>query len=344
MMLELTFLSRRRNPPEIHTLAKNYIDLLYEEENNSRPLLIDDRQIRYLSVEYWQDAEPFGPEIWIRASPLASFAREVRLAAELRRSPDPPASLNAECEYWREHLQELESSLQSGITHSTDPFMLLFLRGQLQSTSLLRTERLLHSSILDLFRTPGRGGALEPDQSKQPPGGILTSPDISLELAKLPRVSGESDIFRREVCAALRKLTSSNAEVFPLRAKLGIVLIVTPPRMHNGDPGIDLDNLARRVVPLLHEILQPPGRRSLPDPSEVTEHLRPYLEAQSKPGRHLPKYHITRYEVIVLPRQSHDDPSGSVRLSLCDGQGGQTFASFVRSIVHEWEDASEDDL
>ena len=105
---------------------------------------------------------------------------------------------------------------------------------------------------------------------------------------------------------------------------------------------VDLDNLARKVIPHVHDVLEPPSMWRVARPIDQTDtRLVEFFDKQARIAKRLPKHQVTRYEVIDIPRTSSDPPEGSVRLVLCDGVQGRTFAEFIDSAIKEWD---EDDF
>ncbi|WP_437481602.1 hypothetical protein WME75_38400 [Sorangium sp. So ce1014] len=351
MMLELDLDATADNPPEIHTVAKNYIDLAYRASTGCGKLLIDDRQVRYLSVRYSLKMVT-APSIFVRATRMSAFREDIRLARNIRRESDRSSwreddrmDENLEdLRHWERDREHIVSRYGEQTFHAHRRFQLT----RVQQGRLAGTERLLHSILLDLL-----SGALSLPVEELEFGGVrlapvdlsdiqkqfLFSPSISLDLAPLPQRRGEGANFKRAVEAALAQLRATNPRLFPLFTELAVAILLVPPLVPLSDGAIDLDNLARKIVPRVHTVLEPPSRKHIPDPNTIRDaRLRTFFQEQAQIAKRLPKHHITRYEVIELPRTSSDPPAGSVRLVLCDGSEGRAFADFVSDTIDKWDD------
>lgn len=360
VVLELDLFASARNPPEIHTVAKNYLDLTYRAPVGQGRLIKDDRQVRYLAVRYFADGAFDGPSVFLRATRMTCFREDVKLARGVRlddshrwldddhRWSDDDPDLDGMLEELRDWEQNRE---RFGATYGKDAFELhrRHTVSRLQQRWLSDSERLLHSILLDLV-----SGALKTDLAEITLRGVrlpvinleavqrrlLFTPGISLELGLLPRRSGEGAAFRTAITNALSQLRASSPRLFPLLTQLAVIILFVPPKTDGNDLGIDLDNLARKIIPQIHSILEPPGRHPIPDPSAIEDpQLRAYFEAEAIRARRLPKHQVTRYEVIEVPRTATDPASGCVRLALCDGARGRTFSEFVNNTIEKWEDS-----
>jgi hypothetical protein len=193
------------------------------------------------------------------------------------------------------------------------------LLANVQRQWLSGTQRLLHSLLLDLV---GRQGH-EPPADVELMGvrvpaidftdvqkDFVFAADVSLELAQLPQQTGEGALFDEAIDRALLELRASRPRRFPLVTELAVAILLVPPLASKADDlGIDLDNLARKIVPRVHSILEPLQGRHLPDPTKFADpKIRAYLEQRVAAARRLPKHHLTRYEVIALPRNCQRPP------------------------------------
>src|SRR5882724_4836487 len=72
LLLQMEFFNQSKTPPAIHTLPKNYLDLLGKPRRDARIgrtalLYDDDRQVKALIVRYHLEPVFGTPQIWIRA-------------------------------------------------------------------------------------------------------------------------------------------------------------------------------------------------------------------------------------------------------------------------------------
>jgi len=129
--------------------------------------------------------------------------------------------------------------------------------------------------------------------------------------------------------------------LYPLLTPCGVTILYLPPLNASK---IDLDNLIREsIIPAVHEILQPPGTQRdfllQINPADVDPHLAEMLE-RYKRG---PKFHITGYQVFVLPRTAEDPENGNVRLILHSGDVWETTWQVLDSALTKWEDSDPED-
>jgi len=347
--LELDFRATADNPPEIHTVAKNYIDLAYRAPVGGGRLMKDDRQIRYLAVSYTLKMTAW-PSIFVRAARMSGFHEDVRLAREIHADRDVDARREDSLDESLDALQRWEAERESLVSNYGQATFAAHHRLhviRIQQAWLSGTERLLHSLLLDALSQPNMppspamvlGGRHWPaldinDLYKR----FLFSPTISLSLAPLPQKEGQGEEFKKAVKDALTKIRAAHPRLFPLYSELAVTILLVPPARaathHNATA--DLDNLARKVMPHIHGILEPPTTQDFSYLENVRDsQLRAYFEQRAKIARRLPRYHVTRYEVVQLPRTTNDPPEGSVRLVLCDGAVGSTFGQFVRNTIEK---------
>ncbi len=82
----------------------------------------------------------------------------------------------------------------------------------------------------------------------------LGSPFV-LDLHHSPHRSGDSEAFDRVLRKALSDYKEKRPHLFPLSLQLCVTILMVPPEKG----GKDLDNLARLILPALHEIWAPPS-------------------------------------------------------------------------------------
>ncbi|HHU20693.1 MAG TPA: RusA family crossover junction endodeoxyribonuclease [Bacilli bacterium] len=88
VILEIQFYSAASNPPHIHTLAKNYLDLLSEpidKINIKRKNLLyqDDRQVKTLIVNHHIEEPHENPKITIKIARLSNFIKDLKLIRQI---------------------------------------------------------------------------------------------------------------------------------------------------------------------------------------------------------------------------------------------------------------------
>lgn len=346
VILDLSFNPTQNNPPHIHTLAKNYIDLLCKPvsptvSKRGAIVMLDDRQVSFLSVSFSTFHGP-GAKIVVEVRAGRHFAADLRLLAALRQGEfgaDPsrdrdgiwPTEAEDDDRWARiEQVQELQERREHFLKSYGEETYEATLRMNIAAAqrSILRSNtHLVHTLLIDSFR-PDEG-----DFAAEYSNEFLKSPHLSLDLKHLP-VEGGSTLFKSEVSAALAAFKKKYPLFERLETPTSVTILLTPPEVGKD---IDLDNLARTyVVPAVHEMLAPPltsASRLLESGSpEWKERLKAMFENQTG----IPKASITHYQVARLARRDKDPKQGSVRLVLCDGTGVRSFPQAVEDAIDRW--------
>jgi len=93
----------------------------------------------------------------------------------------------------------------------------------------------------------------------------------------------------------------------PLKVPLGVIALYVPPKTQS----IDLDNLARYIIPFVNETIQPPVG---------------FVNNTNS---------ITRYQFIELPRFDGDSDTGYVRL-IFDSPFSRSVWDKVDKVIDKW--------
>jgi len=83
---------------------------------------------------------------------------------------------------------------------------------------------------------------------------MMISPPLALDLRHTPIKNGQTKIFKSNVKTVLKNFTKQLPILSPLKAPLGLIVLYVPPKTQS----IDLDNLARYIIPFVNETIQPP--------------------------------------------------------------------------------------
>jgi hypothetical protein len=360
LVVKMDFCVGRKNPPAIHTLAKNYLDLLMEPLPRSgiarkELLYTDDRLIRVLIVNYDFSDQTFAPGISLAVDRLANLVADVELLQRIQHGEfkdddnvlgsqrlDPFDSDDDDDDNSFERLHDLEQdrthiiAMLGGKAYRAMMDMALYdaqrayLRAATVRPSGLFT---LFSSILQKDRY-GQFSELMGSILKQQRSLVVSSP-FTIDLRHTPLENGERSAFKENVRGVLADFKQRYPILFPLRVPISITVLYVPPKVQS----IDLDNLARYVVPFVNDIIQPPSTlRAWEDVEQkldapTRENLRARMEHRSR----LPKYSITRYQVIELPRFADDPDEGMVRLVFEDGLTRDNFWDNMEGSIDKWE-------
>src|SRR5699024_6480936 len=79
-----------------------------------------------------------------------------------------------------------------------------------------------------------------------------------INIQDLPTAKGETKVFKNEIDNILQNFSKNFSFMSPLLINLSLLILYIPPKPKNID--IDLDNLARRIVPQINKRLQPAGK------------------------------------------------------------------------------------
>lgn len=362
--LELDFTVTEPNPPAVHTLAKNYLDLLMRPVANSpmthqKRLYIDDRQVKFLVVNYHLHTIG-GPGIFLRARPMRDLLEDLRLLSKILRgglqTDDKWSDQKFEgLKGWKDdeqhfddddlydelrehHTHREEYSRQSGAAtwHAYNHH----LRYRIQQKYLANSDRWLKTALLgypDIAHEDNADG-LEPALKRLLATAsrtlLLTG---SISLAGLPQRQGEGNVFKAAVRTQLKSMVQRIPIMSKMEAPLSVTIFCIPPE--NG--GIDLDNLARSyIVPAVHEVLKPPSShaRSLAFMTGLDPTNYGWLKTELERIKRMPPCSITRYTVIEVDRLSGDPREGEVRISLGDGTNPTGVLVELDHALNDWED------
>jgi hypothetical protein len=278
VVLEMDFTpSIDRPPPAIHSLPKHYLDLLQWPAGSSanckhRLPLQDDRLVKGLICTYWLGIDHENPGVRLRIATMTNFVRDLQLcrrilngelAAESGSSQfDQLPDLEDEpygdpSNQYREHLRDKDRFV-SATSEEAYEIHRMFLQQQLQERILglkeLGPDRLAFLLLPNLSK---RSRSLFSDLA-----ALLASQVrqwhslIAIDLGPSAVRKGESDRFKQTVREKLAAVRKDEKLMSPLLTTLGVTILYVPPE--NADL-IDLDNLARRVIPFVHEELHPPA-------------------------------------------------------------------------------------
>lgn len=344
VVLQLDFSACPPNPPDVHTLAKHYLDVLQQPlprsgVNRPRLLLNDDRQVRLLFCGYDLEA-PKNSGVVMRVATLTDFVRDLELYADIKQGNFDGVNgrsvrdwINSAgdqdeerfADAWQEHRRHQELRAERTALFGPDGYSLMEEMHQRDVQELTLGGREPRPDNLAMIYAPhvGRPDASSPLHRFELSNSELISsylghPVLSVNLSAPAVRRGESDAFKAQVRLALGELRVQRPWMFPLRTMLGITVLYTAPA---SGQAIDLDNLARRIVPFVHSELKPPSDPvHLVDLSRVPAESRQFYEARLQRLKRTPKHHVTRYQVLRLPRHSGDPAEGSVKLVLHGGQ------------------------
>jgi hypothetical protein len=356
-----------RPPPAIHSLAKYYLDLLQwpadgSANDKSRLLLKDDRQVKALICTYWLGVDHYNPGVRLRITTMNNFVRDLQLFTTirlgefaelsddaLRRSGYADAaegwdieSLDDPLEQLREHITDKEAFVKVTSVEAYEVHR-MFLQQLCQEKFLKKRE--LGPEVLASVLSPYVGGrAKTPLQSLN---SLVASMGrqwhqlIGIDLGPSAVRPGEGDLFKKAVREKLADVRQKEKMMNPLLTTIGVTIVYVPPKNANG---IDLDNLARRIIPFVHEELHPPSTIAhvskaygavLASSDEWAERIRAELKSLNR----LPQYQVSRYQIFELPHCDTDADDGNVHLIIHGGLGSLGPWHEADDVIRNWEQA-----
>ncbi len=363
VFLQLEFTTASKTPPAIYKLPKNYLDLLEVPRDDAgidRPRLLykNDRQVKALIVRYRLEGANEQPRIWVQAEPWRNFLADVDLLQKIHcdafeddgdswreaRSDDvlPPfADDEGADDDGLEQLVEFEReksyfvrAFGSGAYEAQHEMM----RRSMQQEELRRTDRFICSGVLSAFQSTPRtkGGAHDiflAHLAAATRNMSLGTPFV-LDLHHAPHRKGDSEQFDVTLRKALCEYKAKRPYLFPLTSQLCVTLLMVPPV----DGGKDLANLARLVLPALHEIWAPPSHVAHTINMEKIKDstIRSFWEKMQQELPKEPRHSITEYRAFELPRLPGDAPEGFVRLAVGEGQRPVRFREEIDGVLGEW--------
>lgn len=365
VVLEIDFCSHQNNPPAVHTLVKNYLDLLQRPVEGagierSRLLLNDDRRVDVLIANYHLRPDSAGPEIHIRVDALRHFEEDLRLLERIRRNDFRDHSVISPDEVWEEPSHgRLEDRLSDALADlRTWERSRTVLEAQVGTPAFTAMQRMQRTRVQELYletRQPRVQDLLTiftPHLQINSPSALLEitsqirgqilTPPFMLDLTHAPAKDGDTDVFKGAVVAALNDFKNSHQVLFPLLTTMGVTIFCVPPAAQASggrQQYVDLDNLARYVIPAVHEVFQPPSDIAhAVDLAAIQDaELRRFFRTRTARLARTPETSITQYQIIRLPRTNSDPEQGLVRLALTDGHPDNSLWRNMDRILDAWE-------
>lgn len=365
--LEFDFFPAENDPPAIHNLPKNYLDLLSKPVDGARTkrqyiLFRDDRQVSYLAVRYHIATEKKNTGIWIRTAPYRDFLAELKLLNMIHLDAFQPLSdtswLERESLSWDELNKEdnndvfFDTPMDRLLEHEREKsfwisrfgeevyeswrqMYLMDLQQHMLKTLALTPDRLVHL-MTPLFSDTSVD--LRTDIQAELRKLLISSP-LTIDLRHSDLKEGESSEYKQFVRQAIASFRQRYKRLFPLRAQVGVTVLFQPPAVGN----IDLDNLARRIVPFVNDELKPPScfALSIDAASMGPADRKQWYEEKLASVKRMPKFSITHYQVVLLPRLKGDDKHGFVRLILEPGEPFGGLWGKTEEIVERWQESAE---
>lgn len=359
--IEFDFFPTENDPPALHSIPKNYLDLLEGPvtvaRNRKRLLFQNDRQVSYLAAKYHINSDEPRPSIWLKAAPYRDFVADIALLEKIQHKKLD--SVSGELFYerpslsWDKLMDDADTihndvAIDQLLDHERNRQFWVSRFGQdvyeawremylmdVQN-QILRTLSLTPSKLILLLSPLFTDVPAEFSRVYEILRDNLISEPFAINLKHSNLKQGESSVYRAFVKKTMASFREKNSRLFPLIAQVGITILFQPPSFGS----IDLDNLARRIVPFVNEELKPPSNNLMNiNISRFRDsELRRWFEEKRRLLKRMPKHSITYYQIFQLPRLTNDNKHGFVRLILEPGELAETVWSRVETLVDKWQE------
>src|SRR5699024_5343243 len=312
VIMKLDFYSTINNPPHIHTLTKNYLDLLStpidkKKIKRNNLLFKDDRQVEVLIVNHHIEEKHNKPSIQIEIMRYSNFVKDLKLIKQIQwndsdcEAENPKVDIDELLErhndkmltnwkqsletyydmkdFYKKYAEDDESKNRADIHlyHAQRSFLTEIEFNVVNLVDLYFNETLEFSEGFDFFDFDYRKHWFSL-------GGKSGISGINIQ--DLPTAKGETKKFKNEIDEILQEFSKRFSFMSPLLINLSLLILYIPAK--NTDR--DLDNLARRIIPQINKRLQPAGKYFLGN----------YDEQDYTPKT------VTEYQVIRISRQEND--------------------------------------
>lgn len=362
--LIMNIYTNHKTPPHIHTIPKNYIDLLWKFYNRKirrkKILLEDDKQIKYLSVRYYIGYDEVGAKIDFELYPFNSFIDDIRLAysftegqlGSVDRFLHRIGIREDYNEKFNNSIYDYERLLENKSAFDDETFEILSQYSyQSVQEDYLKTQNLSIRDLYYLFcnsigyvqSIEGREYLSSSEVKKMNSLLQLTivgSP-LNISLPSVPTAKGESAIFVSTVKEKMIEYRDKHRFINPLLNPVSIKVFYKPPVTKN-EFSKDLDNIMRIIVPAFHEVFKPPvSLLQCVNLERLEDNIREKYETILKKTPRSIQHQITGYEIFEIPRENGDISEGFLSLVIADGLSGDAY-SIIEKTIEEYYNAITD--
>jgi hypothetical protein len=357
IILQIDYFTTENNPPALHTLSKNYLDLLHKQMPNidryNGLLFRDDSQIKLLISNY--HLNEFGnkkPHIRIVSYSLSNFYQDIELADRILNNKFEGADGYRFSRYEYENsydrldhnsdvyqdLKDLRENKQYYIDRFGEQFFTLqehFFTREIQER-YLRVNELSIRDIISIFQAKFSYNKKYSedfrfqqlwDSSKK----LIFLAFNFLELGNAPSHDGDTIIFKKNLQKRLMEFKNKHSTLFPLLQPICVLITFLPPKRNV----VDLDNLARYIVPFVNEIFEPPVSFHV---TYDRKYLNSILENEVKILQNFPPNSISGYQLIHIPRKENDPEHGEIKFVIADGLNiYKNIWNLVDETIEKWE-------
>ncbi len=364
LIVEIDFFTTQHNPPSLHALAKNYLDLLHKPlpdlDNHKSLLFKDDRQVKILIANYHLNIFGHEPQIRISSYPLSNFIKDVELANRIlqndfkedrshsykrlfdhftfmhERERDEHAYETRDVSRDLRKMRENKNSFISRLGELTYTLQEHYFVRTLQERFLKANQFSIHDAI-SIFQSQFDRYKKYKDRAALTKVWDITRDYIFfatdfVDLGGVPRMEERTKVFKSKLKKQLEEFRDQHTILFPLINHINITITYVPP-IHEAP---DVDNLAIKIIPLLTEVFQPPPTHH--QTFSVLKHLSVEIEEEKQLLQRLPPHSIAAYQVVHIPRKEGDPEEGRVGVFISDGFiNGTNIWRLIDELIDQWE-------
>lgn len=367
IVLQIDFYASQKTPPGIHSLAKNYLDLLKApvpglKTKYKRILYNDDSQVKLLIINYHLGE---GPAIHINVETLRNFICDLDLFRriqsndfeesqkfddyDLRKSSRKLEDELHNNDFDEVHvtvrdLKELEAQKNIYVKKYGSKFYSSYRDMVIRDvqSDYLKSRQISINWLLSIFpsyylQEKSKAIGMEMFKNIEYMGRNFVN-TLGIRLPSKPTKTERFKEYKEGIKKILEDFKKRYQVLFPLKSVLGITVLFLPPKGEN----TDLDNLARKyIVPFVNEIVQPPRNyaETINIDDMTDDFLKKHYLEQLKKLPKDPRHSIVQYQVIEVPRLEHDSPEGYIRLFFNDGSYESNLWNKLKHILDKWEDS-----
>jgi len=336
IVLRLGFQTTDRNASHIHTLTKNFLDLLGRHANRfdtaAPPLLYsDDAQVHGLLVSCRHGEE--SPRVTVESRSLSEFCDDLSLAMTIDFDDTAEEKIDLYGGTGSLARDDFVRILGEDAWHSE-----WIRRQQSAQRNVLRYHGLRVYDLAYLFRSPQPGVRNEPflDEMSTRWAERLRESPFRITLQELPQRPGSAPQYRVHVLEQLRAFRERFSRILsPIRVPVALEVLVKPPPASRAFATHDLDNVLRRyLVPGVIETFSPPSDflwaldAAYPgQPTRFSERKPPISTATG----------LIRMEAWRIPRSAEDTSPGFISVALVsDDFGNGDSLGLLDKRINNW--------
>lgn len=338
LILQIDYYTTKDNPPELQTLSKNYLDLLHKRmpqiDSLKSILYEDDDQIKILISNYHIDENAHKkPCVKIKAYSMRFFISDIELAYRIMTNKFSDSDYSSQSRFedkleeeryyndkdYFEDLRDLEEGKKDYDRFFGEQYYNVqrnFIIRQIQE-QFLKQNNLDIRSLISLFQPyfPNNKKYFDSRDFQSIWSGsrnLISFSPAYLHFGNAPQQRGEKNIFKNHLKKELKEFKEKFKILFPLLHPISVIVTFIPPLRKV----VDLDNLARYIVPFVNEIFDPPTIVQL---TYKDSYLTDLLKNEIEIIQHFPPNSIASYQLVHIPRLDNDPENGKIGFLITDG-------------------------